>query len=134
MSLCLSPFSLSFLPFSIASFASSFSLRKKNTQATLAPLVRIQENVPQFKIPPLEPGREYHFQVYAVNAKGRSDPPYIIERVRVGSLISPYGKHVKKYFLRYSLICLIHFTHSHQMRAQFPKIPHPLRHQTRRIA
>lgn len=61
-------------------------------KATLAPLVRIQENVPQFKIPPLEPGREYHFQVYAVNAKGRSDPPYIIERVRVGSLLSPYGK------------------------------------------
>lgn len=61
-------------------------------QATLAPLVRIQETVPQFKIPPLESGREYHFQVYAVNAKGRSDPPYIIERVRVGSLLSPYGK------------------------------------------
>lgn len=54
--------------------------------------MRIQENVPQFKIPPLEPGREYHFQVYAVNAKGRSDPPYIIERVRYGSLTAPYGK------------------------------------------
>ncbi|CRL07814.1 CLUMA_CG020768, isoform A, partial [Clunio marinus] len=63
-----------------------------NDQATLAPLVTIQENVPQFKIPPLEPGREYHFQVYAVNAKGRSDPPYIIERVRVGSLLSPYDE------------------------------------------
>jgi hypothetical protein len=65
---------------------------RKNTQATLAPLVRIQENVPQFKIPPLESGKEYHLQVYAVNAKGRSDPPYIIERVRVGSLLSPFGK------------------------------------------
>lgn len=66
--------------------------KRKRQQATLAPLVRIQENVPQFKIPPLEPGREYHFQVYAVNAKGRSDPPYIIERVRYGSLTAPYGK------------------------------------------
>lgn len=112
MSLCLSPlfFSSSFLllfspTFFIASFASSFPLRKtkrKNTQATLAPLVRIQENVPQFKIPPLEPGREYHLQVYAVNAKGRSDPPYIIERVRVGSLLSPYGKY-DKLFLTFPL-------------------------------
>lgn len=54
--------------------------------------MRIQENVPQFKIPRLEPGREYHLQVYAVNAKGRSDPPYIIERVRVGSLLAPLGE------------------------------------------
>lgn len=96
----------SFLPFPFASFdslpfnhhhhfPSAKSLRQQRQKATLAPLVRIQENVPQFKIPPLEPGREYHFQVYAVNAKGRSDPPYIIERVRVGSLLSPYGKHVQ---------------------------------------
>jgi hypothetical protein len=69
-------------------------------QATLAPLVRIQENVPQFKIPPLEPGREYHFQVFAVNAKGRSDPPYIIERVRIGSLLSPYGERATNFPLR----------------------------------
>jgi hypothetical protein len=92
MSLCLSPFSLSFFHRILRII---ISLTQKNTQATLAPLVRIQENVPQFKIPPLEPGREYHFQVYAVNAKGRSDPPFIIERIRVGSLLSPYGKHVK---------------------------------------
>lgn len=73
--------------------------------------MRIQENVPQFKIPPLEPGREYHFQVYAVNAKGRSDPPYIIERVRVGSLLSPYGKRTSNgVFFWLSSIFLIHFT------------------------
>lgn len=91
-----------FVPFFLASFDPSppsspkrGKLHRRRIQATLAPLVRIQENVPQFKIPPLEPGREYHFQVYAVNAKGRSDPPYIIERVRVGSLLSPYGKYVQ---------------------------------------
>lgn len=66
---------------------SFFSLLK----ATLAPLVRIQENVPQFKLPPLEPGREYQLAVYAVNAKGRSEN-YIFDRVRVGSLLPPYGK------------------------------------------
>lgn len=60
-------------------------------QATLAPLVRIQENVPQFKLPPLEPGREYQLAVYAVNAKGRSEN-YIFDRVRIGSLLMPpYG-------------------------------------------
>lgn len=30
--------------------------------------------------------------VYAVNAKGKSDPPYIIERVRTGSMTVPYGR------------------------------------------
>lgn len=53
--------------------------------------MRIQENVPQFKLPPLEPGREYQLAVYAVNAKGRSEN-YIFDRVRIGSLIPPYGE------------------------------------------
>lgn len=53
--------------------------------------MRIQENVPQFKLNLLEPGRDYQLLVYAVNAKGRSDPPYIIDRVRIGSQLSPYG-------------------------------------------
>ena len=58
----------------------------------MAPLVRLQETVPQFKLPSLEAGRDYQLLVYAVNAKGRSNPPYIIDRVRIGSLLSPYGK------------------------------------------
>lgn len=52
--------------------------------------MRIEENVPQFKLPPLESGREYQIAVYAVNAKGRSEN-YIFDRVRVGSLVLPYG-------------------------------------------
>lgn len=54
--------------------------------------MRLQENVPQFKLPSLEAGRDYQLLVYAVNAKGRSNPPYIIDRVRIGSLLLPYGK------------------------------------------
>ncbi|XP_055585522.1 uncharacterized protein LOC129738363 [Uranotaenia lowii] len=62
-----------------------------NDQATLAPLFRIQEQMPQFKLHSLEPGRDYQLMVYAVNAKGKSDPPFVIEKVRVGSaLIPPY--------------------------------------------
>jgi hypothetical protein len=53
--------------------------------------VRIQENVPQFKIPPLELGREYQLVVYAINAKGRSES-FILDRVRVGSHAAPYGE------------------------------------------
>lgn len=59
----------------------------------MAPLVRLEENVPQFKLPSLDPGRDYQLLVYAVNAKGKSEPPYIIERVRVGQPLPPYGKY-----------------------------------------
>lgn len=90
--LCSVFFLFHFSPFKhlLLQLPSTFVFNAKQ-QATLAPLVRLQENVPQFKLPPLEPGRDYQFSVYAVNAKGRSDPPYILERVRVGSLLSPYG-------------------------------------------
>ena len=47
--------------------------------------------MPQFKLNLLEPGRDYQLLVYAVNAKGRSEPPYIIDRVRIGPQLSPYG-------------------------------------------
>ncbi|CAO1422538.1 unnamed protein product [Diamesa serratosioi] len=65
-----------------------------NDQATLAPLVRLQENVPQFKLPSLEAGRDYQLLVYAVNAKGRSNPPYIIDHVRIVSSLSPYDENI----------------------------------------
>ncbi|XP_055618314.1 hemicentin-2 isoform X2 [Toxorhynchites rutilus septentrionalis] len=62
-----------------------------NDQATLAPLFRIQEQQPLFKLHSLEPGRDYQLLVYAVNAKGKSEPPFVIDKVRVGSaLIPPY--------------------------------------------
>ncbi|KAM7361861.1 motor axon guidance molcule sidestep isoform 3-T3 [Cochliomyia hominivorax] len=63
-----------------------------NDQATSAPIFRMQEPNPQFRLNNLEPGREYQFVVYAVNAKGRSDPPVILERVRVAAQLGPYGK------------------------------------------
>lgn len=52
----------------------------------------MQENSPQFRLNNLEPGREYQFLVYAVNAKGRSEPPVVIENVRVAAQLGPYGE------------------------------------------
>lgn len=43
--------------------------------AATAPLLRFQQNEPVFRLDSLRPGREYQMLVYAVNAKGRSDPP-----------------------------------------------------------
>ncbi|XP_037943926.1 hemicentin-1 [Teleopsis dalmanni] len=63
-----------------------------NDQATSAPIFRMQEPNPQFRLNNLEPGREYQFLVYAVNAKGRSDPPVVIERVRVAAQLGPYDE------------------------------------------
>lgn len=48
--------------------------------------------MPQFKLPPLESGKDYQLLVYAVNAKGRSEPPYILDRVRVGAQVQPYDE------------------------------------------
>jgi len=53
----------------------------------------MQENSPQFRLNNLEPGREYQFLVYAVNAKGRSEPPVVIENVRVAAQLGPYGEY-----------------------------------------
>ncbi|XP_069681580.1 neural cell adhesion molecule 2 isoform X2 [Periplaneta americana] len=47
------------------------------------PLFRLFGAEPVFSLDTLEPGRDYEFAVYAVNAKGRSEPPVIIPRVRV---------------------------------------------------
>ncbi|XP_030369687.1 nephrin [Scaptodrosophila lebanonensis] len=65
-----------------------------NDQATSAPIFRMQENSPQFRLNNLEPGREYQFLVYAVNAKGRSEPPVVIERVRVAAQLGPYDESI----------------------------------------
>ncbi|XP_017041692.1 nephrin isoform X3 [Drosophila ficusphila] len=65
-----------------------------NDQATSAPIFRMQENSPQFRLNNLEPGREYQFLVYAVNAKGRSEPPVVIENVRVAAQLGPYDESI----------------------------------------
>lgn len=82
--------------FILASFSIptlSLSLSVILFQATSAPIFRMQENSPQFRLNNLEPGREYQFSVYAVNAKGRSEPPVVIERVRVAAQLGPYGEY-----------------------------------------
>ncbi|KAL5283451.1 hypothetical protein ACFFRR_005995 [Megaselia abdita] len=61
-----------------------------NDQATSSPLFRIEEVRPQFRLDSLEPGREYQLQIYGVNAKGRSNPPVIIDKVRVSPQLGPY--------------------------------------------
>lgn len=62
-----------------------------NDQATTAPLRRIKEAVPEFKLYDLEPGREYQFLVYAVNAKGRSHPPVVMQGKTFNDIIGPHG-------------------------------------------
>jgi hypothetical protein len=49
------------------------------------PLYRVFGAEPVFALNTLEPGRDYELAVYAVNAKGRSEPPVIIPRVRVSA-------------------------------------------------
>lgn len=63
-----------------------------NDQATTAPLRRIKESVPEFRLYDLEPGREYQFLVYAVNAKGRSHPPVVMQGKTFSDIIGPHGK------------------------------------------
>ncbi|XP_055373639.1 B-cell receptor CD22 [Condylostylus longicornis] len=64
-----------------------------NDQATLAPLYRLEEAQPLFRLNNLEPGREYQLMVYAVNAKGRSEPPVVLDRIRIGpQLLGPYDE------------------------------------------
>ncbi|CAD7085072.1 unnamed protein product [Hermetia illucens] len=67
-------------------------LSTMNDQATSAPLHRIQEAQPQFRLNNLEPGREYQLFVYAINAKGRSNPPVVLDKVRVSPHLGPYDE------------------------------------------
>ncbi|GAB0094140.1 Immunoglobulin-like domain [Sergentomyia squamirostris] len=57
-----------------------------NDQATSAPLLRLKEDKPLFKLDNLEHGREYQLLVYAANAKGRSYPPVVLDKVRISNL------------------------------------------------
>lgn len=63
-----------------------------NDQATTAPLRRIKEATPEFRLYDLEPGREYQFLVYAVNAKGRSHPPVVMQGKTFSDIIGPHCK------------------------------------------
>lgn len=62
-----------------------------NDQATTAPLRSIKKPMPEFRLADLEPGREYQFHVYAVNAKGRSHPPIIMQAKTSNDIVEPHG-------------------------------------------
>ncbi|CAH1982433.1 unnamed protein product [Acanthoscelides obtectus] len=47
------------------------------------PMYRVLGERPVFRLPNLEPYREYRFAVYAENAKGRSEPPALLPSVRI---------------------------------------------------
>lgn len=47
------------------------------------PLYRVLGETPVFRLHSLDPGREYQLVVYAVNAKGRSEPPVVLSKVKV---------------------------------------------------
>lgn len=47
------------------------------------PVYRVLGETPQFRLHNLEPDREYELSVYAVNAKGRSDPPVVMSNIKV---------------------------------------------------
>ncbi|VEN64217.1 unnamed protein product [Callosobruchus maculatus] len=47
------------------------------------PMYRVLGERPVFRLPNLEPFREYRFAVYAENAKGRSEPPAVLPSVRI---------------------------------------------------
>jgi hypothetical protein len=63
------------------------------------PLYRVFGAEPVFALNVLQPGRDYELAVYAVNAKGRSDPPVIIPRVRVSTSMERLTKTGKDYGL-----------------------------------
>lgn len=63
-----------------------------NDQATTAPVRRMKEAQPEFKLFDLEPGREYQFLVYAVNAKGKSHPPVVMTGRSYNEVVGPHGK------------------------------------------
>lgn len=52
---------------------------------------RLKETIPEFKLHDLEPGREYQFLVYSVNAKGKSQPPVIMNGRIYGDTQGPHG-------------------------------------------
>lgn len=62
-----------------------------NDQATTAPLRRMRDTMPEFKLNDLEPGREYQFLIFAVNAKGRSHPPVVMQGKTFNDIIGPHG-------------------------------------------
>lgn len=67
-------------------------LSTMNDQATTAPVRRMKEAHPEFKLYDLEPGREYQFLIYAVNQKGRSHPPVVMTGRSFHEVVGPHGK------------------------------------------
>ena len=70
------------------------------------PIYRVLGAEPVFALSALEPGRDYELAVYAVNAKGRSEPPVVIPRVRVSTSmerLTKTGKFCGSRFFKRSL-------------------------------
>lgn len=82
-----------------------------NDQATTAPVRRMKEAQPEFKLFDLEPGREYQFLVYAVNAKGKSHPPIVMTGRSFNEVVGPHGKCVGDAFCQFTVkhIALVDF-------------------------
>lgn len=53
------------------------------------PVFTTQSNKPQFRLPILEPGKEYQALVYAENAKGRSEPPIVLSHIKLETPVGP---------------------------------------------
>lgn len=70
-----------------------------NDQATTAPLRSIKKPSPEFRLADLEPGREYQFHVYAVNAKGRSHPPIVMQAKTSNDILEPHGEYYSMFDL-----------------------------------
>lgn len=64
------------------------------TVAVASPLYSIEEQHPHFKLPILDPMREYQLNIYSVNAKGRSEV-VVLDRIRVQKPIMAYGECIK---------------------------------------
>ena len=56
-----------------------------------SPLYSIEEPQPHFKLPILDPMREYQLNIYSVNAKGRSEV-VVLDRIRVQRPLLAYGE------------------------------------------
>lgn len=61
------------------------------TVAVTSPLYSIEEQHPHFKLPILDPMREYQLKIYSVNAKGRSEG-VVLDRIRVQKPDLVYGE------------------------------------------
>lgn len=63
------------------------------------PVFTTHNSKPQFRLPTLEPGKEYQALVYAENAKGRSDPPIVLSHIKLDASTSAFNENGKVVFI-----------------------------------